>query len=252
MEEKFPSYEDFEDSLVGFIDLLGFDQRVRAVKSSTDFFEVGKLLYTIKVTADNLNYSGDILKNFKFTAISDSLIVSVPFKDPICTVGLLHLLHNIQYELVATSFQTLVRGYINRGPIYHKDGLLFGAGYSGAYKGEGMIGNAPRIVLSPDVVKDAKRVIGNYSGKKKMITALDFLQEDKSDGFYFIDYLKPVGNQLVLPKQQLMEERNQIKEFIKDNLSKFSTDYQVLPKYKWLENYFNISSLYFTDGKDSQ
>lgn len=245
MEEKFPSHEDFEDSLVGFIDLLGFDRRVRAIKNPTDFLKVEKLLHVIKVTADNLNNSKRILDGFKFTTISDSLIVLVPFKDPICTIGLLQLLHNIQYELVATSFQTLVRGYINRGPIYHKDGLLFGAGYSGAYKGEGMIGNAPRIVLSPDVVKDAKRVIGNYSGKKKMSTVFDFLQEDKSDGFYFIDYLKPVGSLSALPKKQLMEERNLIRDFIKDNLSKFNTDYQVLPKYKWLENYFNSSSVYF-------
>ena len=204
------------------------------------------------MTADNLSNSGEILKGFKFTAISDSLIVSVPFKDPICTVGLLHLLHNIQYELLATSFQTLVRGYINRGPIYHKDGLLFGSGYSDAYKGEGIIGNAPRIVLSPDVVKDAKRVIGNYSGKKKMISALDFLREDKSDGFYFIDYLKPIGSQSALPKKQLIEERNLIIGFIKKNLSQFSGDYKVLPKYKWLENYFNISSTYFSEEKHNK
>ena len=47
MEVKFPSHEDFKDSLVGFIDLLGFDQHVRAIQNSADFFEVGKLLYTI-------------------------------------------------------------------------------------------------------------------------------------------------------------------------------------------------------------
>lgn len=247
MEENFPKHVDFVDSLVGFIDLLGFDHRVRAIQNSSEFFEIGKLLYTIKVTADNLNNPNDILKDFKFTAISDSLIVSVPFKDPICTVGLLHLLHNIQYELIATSFQTVVRGYINRGPIYHKDGLLFGAGYSGAYKGEGMIGNAPRIVLSPDVVKDAKRVITSYSGKKKMITALDFLKEDKYDGFYFIDYLKPIGNQSFLPKEQLMKERTIIKKFIEKKLSEFDSNYNVLPKYKWLENYFHSSAVYFSD-----
>ncbi len=245
MEVRLPTYEDFEDSLVGFIDLLGFDKRVRGVQKRTDFFEVGKLLYTIKVTADNFTRSGGILNGFKFTAISDSLIVSVPFKDPICTYGMLHILHHLQYELVATSFQTLVRGYIDRGPIYHKDGLLFGAGYSDAYRGEGMIGSAPRIVLSPDVVKDAKRVIRNYSGDQKMDSALDFLQEDKSDGFSFIDYLKPVGSQSVFPKKQMMEDRDLIEGFIRDSLSKFDSDYSILPKYKWLENYFNHSSVYF-------
>lgn len=251
MEENFPKHVDFVDSLVGFIDLLGFDQRVRSIRNPPEFFEIGKLLYTMKVTADNFNNSNDIFKDFKFTAISDSLIVSVPFKDPICTVGLLHLLHNIQYELIATSFQTIVRGYINRGPIYHKDGLLFGAGYSGAYKGEGMIGNAPRIVLSPDVVKYAKQVINNYSGEQKIITALDFLKEDKYDGFYFIDYLKPIGAQSDLPKEQLMKERSVIKDFIEKKLLEFDSNYNVLPKYKWLENYFDTSKIYFQDKGDA-
>jgi hypothetical protein len=245
MAAKLTTYEDYEDSLVGFIDLLGFDQRARGIQNRADFLEVWELLNSIKATADNLTKSIGILNSFNVTAISDSLIVSVPFKDPICTYGMLYILHHLQYALVATSFQTLVRGFIDRGPIYHKDGLLFGAGYSDAYKGERMIGYAPRIVLSPNVVKYGKYVINNYSGDQKKLSAFDFLQEDKSDGFYFIDYLKPVGAQSVFSKKQIMEDRELIKKFIRDNLLKYDSDYSVLPKYKWLENYFNHSSLYF-------
>jgi hypothetical protein len=245
MAAKLTTYEDYEDSLVGFIDLLGFDHRARGIQNRADFLEVLELLNSIKATADNLTESIGILNGFNVTAISDSLIVSVPFKDPICTYGMLLILHHLQYALVATSFQTLVRGFIDRGPIYHKDGLLFGAGYSDAYKGERMIGYAPRIVLSPNVVKYGKYVINNYSGDQKKLSAFDFLQEDKSDGFYFIDYLKPVGAQSVFSKKQIMEDRELIKKFIRDNLLKYDSDYSVLPKYKWLENYFNHSSLYF-------
>jgi len=40
---NFPKYEDFADCMVAFIDILGFDSRVRNIKSREDFFEIGKL-----------------------------------------------------------------------------------------------------------------------------------------------------------------------------------------------------------------
>jgi hypothetical protein len=245
MEENFPKFEDFTDSLVAFIDVLGFDQRARSIKDENDFFEVGNLLYTTNLIAQNLSNVGGVLENFRVTAISDSIIATVPFSDPVCTVGMLNILHNIQYEMVATNFKTLVRGYICRGPVYHKGGLLFGSGYSEAYKGEKTIGSAPRIILAPEVVNDAIRVISQYSGKEKMVTALNYLQQDNCDGFYFIDYLKPVGTQSVLPKEQLLEERAAIKSFIEEALHKYRDDHGILPKYKWLENYFYRSASYF-------
>lgn len=247
MHESFPNIVDFKDSLVAFIDVLGFDQRVRSIKDESEFSEVGKLLYTINRTAQNISNGGGVLENYRVTAVSDSIIVTAPFSDPVCTTGMLHLLHNIQYELVATDFKTLLRGYICRGHVYHKDGLLFGSGYSNAYKGEKTIGGAPRIVLAPQVVNDAIRVINQYSGKEKMVTALDFLQSDSCDGFYFVDYLKPVGSQSVLPHNQLLEERAAIRSFIEKGLNVYREDYGVLPKYKWLENYFERSGHYFAE-----
>ena len=87
--------------------ILGFDSRVRNIKSSSDFFEVGKLLYTLKETEKNFNKNIDLFKNLKITAISDSVIVTMPYSDPICAMALITILHNFQYELLATSFKTL-------------------------------------------------------------------------------------------------------------------------------------------------
>ncbi|MCK4841998.1 MAG: hypothetical protein KAT04_08955 [Methylococcales bacterium] len=240
-----PNHEDFKDSLVAFIDILGFDNKIRDISCKDDFFEVGKLLYATKKTSDNLSRSGGILKDYKFTAISDSIIVSVPFTDPVCTVGMLSILHNLQYELLATDFKTLIRGYITKGSVYHKDGVIFGAGYSDAYKGERMIGGAPRIVVDPKIVKSGRRVVDAYDGESKMVTIFDYLSEDISDGFYFIDYLKPVGSQRELPNEQLLFERESIKEFVMQSLSKYDDVHSIRPKYKWLENYFLNSAVYF-------
>lgn len=158
---------------------------------------------------------------------------------------MLQILHIIQYEMLATQFKTLVRGYITRGSVYHKHGLIFGPGYSDAFKGESLIGGAPRIVLDPMIVKDAKRVIESIENRRKLVTALDFLVEDPSDGFYFIDYLNPFGTSGSLSIDQLRQERESIKDFINNSLSKFEYDYKIKAKYKWLENYFNNTEKYY-------
>lgn len=241
-----PDYGDYKDSLVAFIDILGFDKRARGISNREEFIDVGNLLYAMRETAEALSNAGDILAEYKFTAISDSIIVTVPFANKICTTGMLHILHKIQYDLLSTEFKTLVRGYITRGPVYHKNGLIFGPGYSDAYKGEGLIGDAPRIVLDPCIVKNAKRVIESSRNREKFVTALDFLIEDSSDGFHFIDYLNPIGSQKDFPKSQLDSERASIRKFIDDSVSEFENDCGVRAKYKWLENYFQSTEKYFS------
>jgi len=241
-----PDYGDYKDSLVAFIDILGFDKWARGISNREEFIDVGNLLYAMQETADAISNAGDILEEYKFTAISDSIIVTVPFANRTCTTGMLQILHKIQYEMLGTEFKTLVRGYITRGPVYHKNKLIFGAGYSDAYKGEGLIGGAPRIVLDPRIVKDAKRVIESNEHRKNSVTALDYLIEDLSDGFHFIDYLNPIGSQKNLPRSQLDSERASIKKFIDDSVSKFENDCGVRAKYKWLENYFQSTEKYYS------
>lgn len=248
MKENRPNYSDFKDSLVAFIDVLGFNNRVKSIKNGDDFFEVSNLLYATKLTADGLSGADGVLDGFTITSISDSIIVTAPFNHPYCTVTMLHILHHIQYEFIATSFRTLVRGYITRGPVYHKDGMLFGSGYSDAYRGEGLIGWAPRIVLEPKVVKDAMRVVSQHGeNRNDVVTAFDYLKEDPYDGFHFIDYFKPVGNQSVLSKEHLLDERREIQLFIEQNLQTYRDDYKIYPKYKWLQSYHASCSEYFTD-----
>jgi len=244
--KNLPKFEDFKDSLVAFVDILGFDKRARDISNRENFAGVGNLLYATLETAKGLSEATGILEEYKFTAISDSIIVTVPFNNPTCTIGMLQILHNIQYEMLGTDFKTLARGYITKGPVYHKNGLLFGAGYSDAYKGEGTIGGAPRIVLDPRIVQDAKRVIESEPNKNNFITVFDYLTEDKSDGCYFIDYLKPAGNQSSLPKHQVIKERESIKYFISESLTIFEESCSVKEKYKWLETYFDSTDKYFS------
>lgn len=239
-----PKYNDFKDSLVAFIDILGFNGKVLNMNSENEFSYISNLLYSLQETAKNYSEDNSIFNEYEITAISDSLIISVPYSNPICTYGMLVILHNLQYELLATNFKTLIRGYIARGKVYHKNGFIFGEGYSKAYDGERSIGGAPRIVLDQIIVQEGKKVIASNKNENNL-SAFDYILEDKLDGNYFIDYLNPIGSQSGLSKIQLLEERNSIKLFIEAALIEFSNNERIKNKYKWLENYFYNCEKYY-------
>lgn len=202
-----PKYEDYVDSLVAFIDILGFDSKVRAINSKDDFIRVAALLAALKATADSFDGKDPLLKDFTITSISDSVIVTIPYSSPICTVAMLLLIQKIQYDLMATKFKTLLRGYICRGPVYHKNQVVFGKGYSTAYKKEQAIGHAPRVVVDPQIVTTGKKVVENYKGNKENVDHIfNHLIRDASDGYYFVDYLRPLESQLGKINKEYVEE----------------------------------------------
>jgi hypothetical protein len=187
MEKTLPRYTDFQDSLVAFVDVLGMNRLINAIKTKNDFVHVRNLICSIKEIAEQLSTSKEMLNRFQFTGVSDCLIVTVPLTCESCAMSLVLLLHQLQY-MYLVDFHVMLRGYISHGPVYHENGILFGAGYSDAYKGERIIGGAPRIVLNPRIVKSART---GTEGQNLFCTVFDLITEDSCDGFHFIDYLKP-------------------------------------------------------------
>lgn len=52
-----PKYEDYVDCMVAFVDVLGFDSKVRNIKSKEDFLNVSGLLFALKEEVDHIfNY----------------------------------------------------------------------------------------------------------------------------------------------------------------------------------------------------
>lgn len=243
-----PKYENYIECMVAFIDILGFDSRVRSIQSKEEFFEVGKLLFALKKTEKNFNKNKIFLKNLAITAISDSLIITMPYQDPICAMAIITVIQKFQYDLISNSFETLLRGYLTRGHVYHKEQIIFGEGYSEAYRKEKEIGHAPRIVIDPKIIEDGRKKVFNYKGKEKVDHIFNYLIEDSCDGYHFIDYLKPVGLQIGISREQLMAERNVIKVFIENRLESYKNDEKILRKYKWLRNYFSLTEHYFENS----
>lgn len=241
-----PPYDEYLDSMVAFVDVLGFDDDARSIQSKEDFTRVAALLFAFKETARAVNQDKSYFGRLNMTTMSDSIVVSMPYDDPICAIGLIIFLHNAQYELLATDHKRLLRGYLSRGRVYHDNNIVFGEGYSKAYEFQRYVGHAPRIVIDPSIIQDAKVKISEYKGKDKIDHIFNYLRQDPADNLYFIDYLKPFGSQSLLSARQLAREREGINAFIEGRLRKYRDNLSIRRKYEWLKNYFSISKNYLS------
>ena len=235
--DNHPKFNDYVDCMVAFIDILGFDSRARNIKTEDDFNKVANLLFALKETEKSYNAENTFFQSLNITAVSDSIILTMPYHDPICAMALVTILLKFQYELLVTEFETLIRGYITSGPVFHKENIIFGKGYSEAYKKEREVGHAPRIVIDPAIIEDGKNKILSCKNLEKMDHIFNYLIEDSCDGYFFIDYLKPIGLRVGVPKETYTAERAIIKKFIETNLINYKDDEKVIRKYKWLYNY---------------
>jgi hypothetical protein len=230
MSVDIPSHSDFKKSVIAFIDLQGFEIRTKSIKNESDFIEVAKTLLAIKKQFEHFKKN---FNQYEITCISDSIIISVPYKDKIATYAMILALQQFQYELLIC-FKTLLRGYITIGNIYHKDGFVFGEGYVKAYKGE-KSGSFPRIVIDDEIINEARVVIEKYS-KKEYPTIFDEILQDDKDQNYFINIFKG-GLLNKNGKENIHKETEQIFTFINESKNRFSDDEKVLSKYIWTENH---------------
>lgn len=211
-----PKYADYKDSFVAFIDLLGFSRKVKGIRSESEFLHIAQLLSAIKQTADSLRDSDPMFRNLEVLAVSDSIIVTAPYTSEYPIFKIAALILKLQADLIGTNFRTLSRGYLTRGLVYHKDGIVFGPAYITAYTKEKVIGHAPRVVVDLGIVAEMKHAVLNTPNMEGLDTVLNYLREDPSDGCYFIDYFKPISLMAGESKENLVQERAGIKKFIED------------------------------------
>lgn len=239
-----PKYADYKDSYIAFIDLLGFSRKVKAIRSESEFLHITQLLSAIKHTADTLRDSDPMFRNLELLAVSDSIIVTAPYTSEYPIFKIVALILKLQSDLIGTDFRTLSRGYLTRGLVYHKDGIVFGPAYITAYTKEKIIGHAPRVVVDLGIVAEMKRAELNTPSMEGLDTVFNYLREDTSDGCYFIDYFKPVSLIAGVSKENLVQERAGIKQFVEDAIISNSNDDALLRKYMWMKNYLSVTENY--------
>ncbi len=236
MQPEQLSYIDYRDSLVVFADLLGMSRKVQSIDDEDSFKIVGFTLGMLREQANAWRSLDGMLQELAATVVSDSLIVSMPWHSEVAATALIHAMHHFQYKLLLHTGHVL-RGYMSRGMLYHKDALLFGEGYIRAWKGEQEQKNGPpRIVLDPELAEYALS-IGANQPKDGYVSAFEALRYDDYDGLWYIDYLKPLNLRDEHNLEERRADREKIRVWIQKQKATHQRDYHICSKYYWLEQY---------------
>lgn len=227
------TYNDYKKRFVGFIDLLGFSNQVSSINGEDSFLKVASALELLSTTAELINNNDNLFEDFSITAISDSLIVSVPSDSLSRIYALLSVLHNLQYQLVYGGLRILLRGYLVEGNAYHKNGYIFGDGYMNAYRLESSLKGPPRIMIDPGALTAIDK-LGEISALGKMVSPREFLTVDQYDGATFINYLKPFPSKWLSYGDDFANQRQELEKFILTKIDNSKSNLGIYTKYKWL------------------
>jgi len=138
---------EFKDKFIGFIDILGFKQLVKAAESGTGI-PLKELLAMLKefgsteqrtkfekygpTTCPQAKHHQRDL-DFRITQISDCTIVS----SEVSPAGVINLINHCGGSIVGLMVKGIMcRGYITRGLVYHTEDQVIGSGYQMAYENE--------------------------------------------------------------------------------------------------------------------
>lgn len=141
---------EFKDKFIGFVDILGWRELVKAAEAGTgmslsNLIEVAKELGTPEDRKRYQKYGPRTCPNskciqrdldFRLTQISDCVIVS----SEVSPAGVINLVDHCWGAVIQLLTKGIMcRGYITRGVIYHTDAQFIGSGYQEAYGKEAQV-----------------------------------------------------------------------------------------------------------------
>jgi hypothetical protein len=135
----------------------------------------------------------------------------------------------------------LIRGGIAYGDIYFNKNQIYGPALNQAYELETKYAVYPRIVLSPNLIKETKsnKLLKSESHTYEMeLEYIEKLIKQGDEGLWFIDYIRAMENELddpVMFPGYLLKHKNIICEGAK----KFQKMNNTLSKYLWMAKYHN-------------
>lgn len=242
-----PYSNSYNNSIVVFLDVLGFKNKILSAKTDSEVKEIFNILTYIKAwnTSDGENsfieakdfcnesyvkltneQFKQIQKDLHISYFSDSLVITWPYEDKDLNTKLFLIIRSLAYlisKLAGANFFT--RGGISIGEMFYKDNIFFGPAFLESYKLESEIAIYPRIILS-DKLSDIANTI-------------PYVKQD-NDGVLYVDWVnfikENINNQQNVNNQQFKTIMANIKNWIDNNINENKSNFKIRTKYEWLKN----------------
>lgn len=234
----------YVESLVTFVDILGFRQLVASDHSGESTLRA--VLRVGQFGTEDLFGYGEARRRHALR-FSDSVVRVTPMPHGSGWESdreiLLHELEELTYmqgELLAEGI--LIRGGVAAGPAYSDEAGAFGPAFIDAYLLESQHASYPRIVIHPSLTQSHGSRVGSawsiFADDRVPLTSV------ASDGFHFLDYLRNFPREMHTdPPRQVKEIAESYmpdrKRLIDEQLKKHDVLSSVRAKYVWLGRYHN-------------
>jgi len=215
--------DDYKELYIAFLDLLGFKTQVETAE--TDPVAHEKLRTVLQLVRESLCEVPSI--NFRLNYFSDCIVLS----GERAPHGLLEMFRSICL-LTSNLMQhdVLIRGGLAAGQVHHSRDFLYGSALNRAYALESKVARNPMVLLSDEVLEDAKQY-----GEQHMA----FLAAQ--DGRWFVHFLLQYATYRPAPLYAgmvLLERPGaRVMNFIAQRLNRDQGS--VREKAEWIRAYWN-------------
>jgi hypothetical protein len=235
----------YEQSLVGFIDILGWRNLITGVSSDVSLFQNIVSAYQELVSQGTEDFLA-LKRGFvapRMMIASDSIFVTCP-AHPDHVGKFVARCGWIAASLLLHGY--LSRGAISVGKIFHEGVVIFGDGLTDAYLKEQSVAKYPRTIVSPEVVSLLK-VAPPYGPTMEMITEdqdgemrLDLFKREFAPPDVFFPYELGIGI-LERDREHFHWYLSKCRNSIVIALNKVSEGTREFDKVKWLADQFNVA-----------
>ena len=213
---------DYETRAVAFIDILGWTAAVEASASNSEQrMRIHNAVWALgaKAKKDVEDDTPDHPSRDRASQFSDSVIISIPFMQPLDLIRLIRQIASYQMSMIMSGFT--LRGGITVGSMFHEGPLAFGPALNAAYHLERRQACFPRVLIDSSLNRYIE------AAARKFPTHWPFVRIN-SDGYYFPDYLTTLAMSEAASAQ--------INRMIALRLEEFTGDSRTFPKYQRLHD----------------
>ncbi len=226
---------EYKNCYVAFLDILGFKNLLK-----NENCDAIKRIYDtiIDFEPHPLIKGREVYKDVNYYIMSDSIVVYINYQVEDSFMALAEVCLQIQIKLATCNPPILIRGAIEKGPLFCEGSIIYGEGLSKAYVLESTLAKYPRIIFTGET----REVALQNTGKLYVFDYNQMFYKFDDDMLYYIDYLNTfdyIPSLKVKTVPEVIDFDNihfeRLFNFVEERLGT-ETNPSIREKYTWLRN----------------